>query len=162
MEKKRAHLPESYEIEPIEHDMYFALEKPLLDSIVYNDTTDNSMQIYATDYAQPTMDGEMGRVGVVISAGIARENGARRYDVTIHHYKEDDEHVLYDKDSHAYVLNDTGSGTIVCLSDAVYADGVHIARHTMNAVEHTMLLDELLTAREWQLASLHAHDILNK
>jgi hypothetical protein len=163
MEKNSGYLPESSDIEPVEHEMYFALEKPLLDEVLRSEREGDPSRIFAIDYLRPTLDGELERVGMVIIDREKNDYGATRmsYDVTIFHHKENAEHVLDNKDSIAYVITETGYG-VVCQTDAMYADGMCFARHTMNGVEHTMLLDELLAAKEWQLASQYEHDILSK
>jgi hypothetical protein len=140
--------------------MYFALEKPLLDNIIYDDKTDDPVQMYATDYVRPAADGDLERVGLVVRFSSVRENGAQRYDITVLRHLGADDGAFNDKDSHAYVITEMNN-KLICQTEARYADGVCIAPHSMNAVEHTMLLDELLAAREWQLASLYAHDTMN-
>jgi hypothetical protein len=163
MEKNRGCLPESSEIEPIEHEMYFALEKPLLDEILQTDRDGGPKRLFAMDYLRPTDDGNAEVVGMVISDREINDSSVMRasYDVTLLRYNGKGQHVLENRDSIAYVITETNRGTI-CRTDAMYADGMCIARHPMNAVEHTMLIDELLAIRSWQLASQCEHDILSR
>lgn len=163
MEKNSGYLPESSDIEPIDHDMYFALEKPLLDEILRTDRENNPKRVFAIDYFRPTVDNDLEKVGMVISDRQVNDFGVvgKSYDVTIFYYKEDAEHTLDSKDSIAFVVADTGNKS-QCQTDAMYADGVYIARHAMGVNEHKLLLNELLATREWQLASQYEHDILSK
>jgi hypothetical protein len=163
MEKNSGYLPESSDIESIDHDMYFALEKPLLDEILRTDREGNPKRVFAIDYFRPTPDNDLEKVGMVISDRQINDSGVigTSYDVTIFYYKEDAEHTLDSKDSIAFVVTETSNGS-QCQTDAMYANGMYIARHAMNLAEHRTLLNELLATREWQLASQYEHDILSK
>lgn len=162
MEKYGSQPLEVSDTEPLEQEMYFALEKPLLEEVLQSHREKFPGTPFAMNYLRPTTDGDVEQVGMVIfelkSNSISKY---KSYDVTLFHYKAQSETVLEDKDSIAYVIRED-SGGVRCDTDAMYADGMCIDRHRMNAVEHTMLVDELLAVRSWQLADPREHVILNK
>lgn len=163
MEKYGGQPLHASDTEPLEQEMYFALEKPLIEEILQSHREQLPGTPFAMNYIRPTVEGDAEQVGMVIFElkSSVNESMHKSYDVTLFHYKDQSEAVIDDKDSIAYVIRETRDG-VRCNTDAMYADGMCIARHRMNAVEHTMLVDELLAVRSWQLADPREHVILNK
>lgn len=162
MEKYGGQPLEASDTEPLEQNMYFALEKPLIEEILQSHQERFPGMPFAMNYLRPTTDGDVEQVGMVIFALKSNTVSTyKSYDVTLFHYKAQSETALDEKDSIAYVIREASSG-VRCDTDAMYADGMYIDRHRMNAVEHTMLVDELLAVRSWQLADPREHVIMNK
>ncbi len=163
MEKYGGQPLNTSETEPLEQEMYFALEKPLIEEILQSHRENYPDIPFAMSYVRPTIEGDVEMVGMLILDRKVNNNGGlhRSYDVTLFHHKDGGEHALEKKDSLAYVITEMNEG-VQCLADAMYADGMNRPKHRMNAVEHSMLIDELLAVRSWQLADADEHDILAK
>lgn len=154
------------EIAPLEHEMYFALEQPILDEILREQRQVDATEPFTAEYPRVSqLDGSWERVGVVITDMMPTKPTSVRgcYKITIFHYKDNEPslHVLNEKDSRVYYLTETDR-ELICRTDVMYADAAYIDQHSMNAVEHTMLLDELLSVYQWQFADHDQRDILSK
>lgn len=166
MEKSGGQPLYTSEIAPLEHEMYFALEQPILDEIMQDRRQTNAKEPFAIEYVRASQfDGMWERVGVVVvdQALVKQEVATKAYKVTVFHYKDDDvaTYAINEKDSRVYYLTQTDKG-LRCRTDVMYADGAYIDQHDMNAVEHTMLVDELLCAYQWQFAERNQRDILSE
>jgi hypothetical protein len=166
MEKSGGQPLYTSEIAPLEHEMYFALEQPILDEIMQERRQINPNEPFAVEYVRVSrFDGAWERVGVVVAdqATAKQEATTNAYKVTVFHYKDDAPaaHAMNEKDSTVYYLTQNNKG-LRCRTDVMYADGAYIDQHEMNGVEHTMLVDELLGAYQWQFAERHNRGILSE
>lgn len=151
---------EKSEMPFLDREMYYAVEQPILEEMLeINDETDMA-GTFAIQYPRiSAIDGGWERVGVVIvdDSATRPETALSSYRITILHYKDDSSqtenstHVMNEKDSTAYTLVETTEG-IRGYVNVMYADCAYIAQHEMNAIEHSMLVDELVNVYQWQFA----------
>lgn len=160
----------SPEIEPLELETYVTLEQSILDEIIHHAQKDQIDGPIVNKYLRiSSIDAEVECVDVILAGNVASSSGVARrsYTITVYQYRqeasldEDAKRQSSDVDAHTYVLS-IDNKTLSCYMYADLASGTRIGRHRMNAVEHSMLLDELLAVHTWQLAAHQERAILKQ
>lgn len=160
----------SPEIEPFELETYVTLEQSILDEIIRNTEGSETNKPIVEKYLRiSALDAQVECVDVILMNSEAWSGGAarKRYDITIYQYQQDAifdgsaQRKAGDVDARTYTIM-IDNKTIDCHTYMDLASGTRIGRHRMNAVEHSMLLDELVAVHTWQLAAQREHAILNK
>jgi hypothetical protein len=160
----------SPEIEPLEVETYVTLEQSILDEIILHAQGDQTNEPIVEKYLRiSAIDAQVECVDVILTNSETWSGGAarQRYDLTVYQYQQD---VIFDGstqreagdvDTRTYTIS-IDKKSIECHMYMDLASGTRIGRHRMNAVEHSMLLDELVAVHTWQLAAQRERAILNK
>jgi hypothetical protein len=159
----------STEIELHVQETYVTLERSILDDIVQHMRESAVEGPFADEYFRvSSIDGQVERVGIILvdtETGVGKSANIR-YDVTVLQYKEGEDGQIVDPastaemDKRTYAIKLPVDREPSCYTSATFASGTRIGQHKMNAVEHSMLLDELLAVRAWQLAAQRERAIL--
>lgn len=160
----------SPELEPLELETYVTLEQSILDEIILRAQDNQTDGPIVEKYLRiSALDAQVECVDVILTNSEAWSGGVsrKRYDMTVYQYQQE---VTFDSgtrreagdaDARTYTVVTDGR-RMDCHTYTDLASGTRIGRHRMNAVEHSMLLDELVALHTWQLATQSERAILNK
>ena len=158
----------SPELEPLELETYVTLEQSILDEIILHAHDDETTGPIVEKYLRiSAVDAQVECVDVILTNSEAWTGGAarKRYDLTVYQYQQEASfdgsrrREAADVDARTYTIS-IDNKSIDCHTYMDLASGTRIGRHRMNAVEHSMLLDELVAMHAWQLAAQRERAIL--